>query len=552
MALKESSPAIEPPAPLGQQVVEATLIFALFFLFAGGQPPGVNESHYLCKAKHYWNPTWCENDYFLKSSDAHAMFYWTCGWLTKFTSLSATAWIGRAAVWLLQAWAWQRLSWAVVPRPLYALLSAGVFLALIRNFHMAGEWVVGDVEAKGFAYVFVVLGLEALVRQRWHWVFPLLGAGAAFHVIVGGWAVIAAAVAWLALRRWQSAQKETPSFTSLVPSLALGFLLSLPGLLPCVLLDRGTPPEIVAQGNVAYVYARLSHHLVINRIPWQFIARHLMLIAVTAGVAYRWRNDTTVQRLMGFTGGAILLAAIGAGIDQSLLYASDELRAKLLRFYWYRLSDSIVPVALALLLCRFAAGLVGRSKAMAPNRALVAGLIALATWNIVDVKLIRWSLGVPEAELRLGISDAASISLRQRHYDWLQCCYWIRNRTPQEATFLTPRTQQTFLWYAERAEVVNWKNCPQDAQGVVEWLKRYEDVYPHPSGEQIMFGPAIDPALPQQERLQKLAAKYGATFIVVDRLSESAPLNLAPVYPLGDEFNISFAVYRVPQPGPSR
>ena len=48
---------------------EALLIFSLFFLYTGGPPPDVNETHYLPKAKHYWNPDWCGPDVFLDSAD---------------------------------------------------------------------------------------------------------------------------------------------------------------------------------------------------------------------------------------------------------------------------------------------------------------------------------------------------------------------------------------------------------------------------------------------------------------------------------------------------
>ena len=153
---------------------EVVWIFLIFFLFAGSLPPDVGESHYLVKAKHYWQPAWCAGDLFLESRDAHAIFYWTFGWVTRFCSLTATAWIGRVVTWLLLAWSWQRLSWAVVPRPLVSLLSAGLMLLFLRHCHLAGEWVVGGVEAKGFAYVLVFLALEAIVRglggrRRWFW-----------------------------------------------------------------------------------------------------------------------------------------------------------------------------------------------------------------------------------------------------------------------------------------------------------------------------------------------------------------------------------------------
>src|SRR3954471_16679492 len=120
---------------------EAIWIFFIFFLFAGSLPPDVGESHYLVKAKHYWQPSWCAGDLFLESRDAHPAFYWTFGWVTRFCSLAATAWIGRFLTWWLLAWSWQRLSWALIPRPLFSLLSAGLMLAFVKHGNLAGEWV---------------------------------------------------------------------------------------------------------------------------------------------------------------------------------------------------------------------------------------------------------------------------------------------------------------------------------------------------------------------------------------------------------------------------
>ena len=64
--------------------------------------------------------------------------------------------------WALLAWSWQRLSYAVLPRRWWSLLS-GSLASMLDRSAMAGEWIMG-VEAKGFAYPLVFLGLEALVR----------------------------------------------------------------------------------------------------------------------------------------------------------------------------------------------------------------------------------------------------------------------------------------------------------------------------------------------------------------------------------------------------
>jgi hypothetical protein len=158
----------------------------------------------------------------------------------------------------------------------------------------------------------------------------------------------------------------------------------------------------------------------------------------------------------------------------------------------------------------------------------------------------RATLGVPESELSLALrGDDAILSVAQRHHDWTACCQWINTHTDPNATFLTPRGQQTFKWYAQRSEVVTWKDAPQDAASLVAWLRRYEDVHPHPSGEPIMFGPEISPALPLAKRLQKLGEKYHARFVVIDRFAGPPPQGLRQVYPLGDDFNPSFAVYQI-------
>ena len=140
------------------QTLEVLWIFLLLFLFVGSPPPDAGESHYLVKAKHYWDRDFCRGDLFLESPEAHLVFCWVFGWLTRFCSLDATAWILRVIAWLGFAFAWQRLSWAVAPQRFWSILSAGLMLALLRGCHMSRELIlVGGVEAKVFAYVLVQL-----------------------------------------------------------------------------------------------------------------------------------------------------------------------------------------------------------------------------------------------------------------------------------------------------------------------------------------------------------------------------------------------------------
>ncbi|HEX3727930.1 MAG TPA: hypothetical protein VHV08_16880, partial [Pirellulales bacterium] len=173
----------------------------------------------MSKAEHYWDANWCARDFFCGTADAHQVFYWTFGWLSRWLPLAELAWCGRVLTWGLLAWAWQRLSWSLVPVPLLGVLTAAIWVALNDRCAMAGEWLIGGVEAKGFAYVLVLLGLESLVRGRWTAMWLLFGAASSFHVIIGGWSVVAGLVVWLA-------SSDRPSWPRTLAALGCGLLLA--------------------------------------------------------------------------------------------------------------------------------------------------------------------------------------------------------------------------------------------------------------------------------------------------------------------------------------
>jgi hypothetical protein len=320
---------------------EIALIFAVFCLQGAWPVPDVNEPYYLGKAIHYWNPDWVRGDFFLESADTHVVFYVTFGWLSRWLAPAALAWTGRIVQWWLLAWAWRRFSYALVPRRWVAVLSAVLFAGLLDWCHMAGEWVFGGVEAKGFAFVLVFLGLEALVRERWNRMWLLFGAASAFHVLVGGWSCVAAGLVWL------GSGGRRPALRSMLPGLVGGFALSLPSLWPSLTLNWGASPEVLRQAHEIYVYRRLSHHLVLGGMKWLFIVRFALLTAAWALVSRPTAGDPTASRLRAFVLGSLAIALVGALL--SLAERWDPVwAAPWLRYYWFRLSDIAVPLGMAL------------------------------------------------------------------------------------------------------------------------------------------------------------------------------------------------------------
>lgn len=518
----------------GRTAWEVFLLLTLFYVYAGDPPPEINEAHYWVKAKHFWDPHWLANDAFVTSGKAHFTFYATLGVLTKWFSLPTAVWIGRGIGWGLLAIGLQRLAWTVAPIRYGSLIAAAVWLAGIEYGNLAGEWVVGGIEAKVPAYASVLFALAEIVRGRWQRVWPWLGIASAFHVLVGGWTVLIAAGTFFILPK----RGRTPVFAQ-VWGLLLGGALSLFGLIPAFWLSLGTPPEDATLAAKIYTYQRLGHHLLPAAFAWQWYLRHSAVVFCTIAVLWPIAGRRMVRPIVGLAAGAFGLALIGM-ILGLLPAVAPDLAANLLRYYWFRLTDSIVPLALGLGLIiwlwkpptRFSATAASRIVAVAA--VLASSLVGYSVWQRLDTTI------PPACDMRLlaGAGKMPESQRQQIFQDWKAVCRWIRDNTAEEAVFLTPRHQQTFKWYAHRAEVVNWKDVPQDVPSLLDWRERFERVFPQRLGR-------VRVTI-RYSSLRELQRDYGAAYMVVDRRVVPHELPLQQIYPTRFDQNQTYAIYVLP------
>ena len=488
--------------------MEVLLLVGLFYLFSPSQPPGTNEPHYLCKAKSFWDPTFCPNDVFLQSADAHYLFYFTLGWLTSFLSLPVAAIAGRVICWTAIAIGWRMLSFSIVERPFYSLLSAGLAIVLIQHCHFAGEWLIGGVEAKCIAYAFVFAGISFIVKRNWFPVWILFGIAAAFHVIVGGWAVIAGLFALTFSfgnrGRW---------LTQLI-SLFIGFAISLIGLVPALMLTVGQDSEIVKQANEIYTFDRIAHHLVFSHIcetqpeRFDFFVAAFVFWLVAALLFF---DQKKLTRLNAFVLGTVAIAICGIVIDYQTASAQNfELAASLLRYYWFRMADVFVPVGIALSMTVVVRVLF--QKAYDVGAVVMSILVSLIVANAIWIAYSQAMDRRCQADQLTLVSANGFPEINEKIYkDWIDVCCWIRASTELDSRFITPRNQSTFKWYAHRSEIVAWKDVPQDAVGMVNWRKRFEHVFKFDS---FQYGLATFNA---EERLINLGRAYDAGYVVVER-----------------------------------
>jgi hypothetical protein len=519
--------------------LEIALVFAIFFLHGAWPTPDVNETGYLTKAAHYWNHEAFANDFFCQSGDAHTVFYWAFGWLTTLGwPLATVAWIGRIITWLMLAAAWRGLSYAVLPKPWLAILSAELFVLLTEQTHMAGEWIVGGVEAKGFAWALVLCGVQAALRNRWNWAWPLLGIATALHVVVGGWSTVCLGIVWITSRH------KAPIKTML-PGLIGYALLAGPGLWFATRVDKDTDWLTRAEAARIQVFERLPHHLFPPMFQPGYVPRQLLLWTIFAFLCVTTESSESQRRLRWFVSAAMGIAMVGfflaaiASLGPTTTQ-SDNLAIQsatvMLRFYWFRLSDIAVPIGVSLVGLQFLARLVAARKPSV--RWIGVGLSVLVLydgWNQAQHFSNPLDTGhrMTRADRDDSLDDAVDID------NWREVCLWAADKTPPGTIFITPMNSSTFKWYSGRDEVATWKDMPQDARGVVEWWRRINELFA--TGNQdpdYRWRKSLAELNPEQ--LRALGAKFGAQYVIVPKLPESPRL-----YPSAAYSNSSYAVYQL-------
>jgi hypothetical protein len=539
------------------------LVFSVFALEGSWPVPDVNEPHYLGKARHFWQPRWLAGDSFLDAPHAgplrrwresHLVFFVTCGWWSRFLTLDQMAVAGRILTWFGLAYAWQRLSRALLPSsdrmaPFLAWLSAALFVAANNWCQMAGEWVIGGFEAKPLAYIFVLLALEQLICGRWTTALLWAGLATALHPIVGGWTGL------LTLATWVSRPNDRPSLRPLLRAVALSGILAFAGVVPAVLMNWGVASDAVSEANQIYVYRRASHHL----LPQAFGAWHSLsfTLLLLFWIAVCWRSQresgslaveaacedlaARQARLRRLVLCSLLL--VGCGILVSwILWSHPPLLAAALRYYWFRMADVLLPIGAVFAWLSWLRTPSSRDTAASVRATRTIATASLSLTVLVAlVYLVSHGSQVLSADRPRGDGPTKVLDLA----DWCAACDWARENTAPDALFITPKSTQSFKWRAQRSELATWKDMPQDAAGIVEWWQRLVDLYGLETEAPNAWTNAwrlesLNERAPAE--LRALGYKYGARYLLVE---SDLPLELPRRYA-----NKSYACYELVAPAP--
>ena len=456
--------------PLWRAIVAVLLVF-LTYSFIQAPIPGVNEPHYLAKARHYWLPDWCPGDFFLESSNPHLVFYQTFGLLTRFFELTTAALIGRVVGYGLLATGWTMALVSMGASRRSTVTAACLFILIAVLVTLSGEWLIGGIESKVVSYALVFMAIAAVCRSRNIAAGALLGAAISFHPVVGIWCTGCAVCGILWRDRKSLGQWFSPrSFArTTLPILAAIAVCSLPGLIPAISIIRDSQLTAAERLDADFiqVFHRIAHHL----DPMRFSSVRYVSYAgmFVVWLALERKFDATAARRFwrGFVVTAVLVAVVGVllgvGPRPATEMAGYAWRGMLLKFYPFRVGDVIVPLAFSLSLAQLVwRGLESNSTSPQPARKLTRSRLIWAGTIAV------WFAACAYPATSRNPSRLSPESLE----DWIQACRWIESETEPHQITHTPRDGWGFKWYANRPEYFSPKDCPQESAGLLEWFER--------------------------------------------------------------------------------
>ena len=460
-----------------------------------------NEADVLPFARHQFDHDWIPGDWYLNLDIGYRAFFdYAFGWLYSQTNLLTTLVIGRCLTYVLFAILAVRL-FRLLDLPLLWML---ILLAYyLPNYQVAaGEWMIGGLETKPFAYLALLWALDQGFRKRLGWAWFALGAALSFHLLIGVYGALGWGLAMAANRDYRAQWKKT--LLRAWPY-AISGAWGIYGVSQYLLgKSAGLNADFAWE---IYTQWRVPHHVIPDWKTGNWIL-YLALMLILLWVHLR-NPRPSIKWYGAFLTGPVLLWVTGL----VLYYTAD---VSLMRFYWFRMADTLLVFLVPPMLVRHLGDILPfrkwmqhlgprtKNRGTLPTHLRLAGWIAfIAVFAVMQQKQLGRLLqpeNLSQQHFREKIDFSPDIS------------QWIREDTPVNSTVLIPPGLTNFYITAERARVVSFKHSPQRAEDILEWFNRME---------------ALNGGRTITQKSYKMAEEVGSNF---ERLSSEQITQLAKTY----------------------
>jgi hypothetical protein len=501
-------------------VLPIVAVFAFLILRYAFNRFAHNDADVLPSARQFLEPDWLPSDWYLNLKIGYRYaFNAVAGILCRSLPFPLANFWGRVIVALLFALSFYRLFKAlkisfllVIPCLWYFAQQQGFF---------ADEWFLLRLEAKCFAYAFVIMGVAFLLEEKYSVMLASLGAALSFHVLVGIYACfcVGAVIVLNTQHRKNGAQ-----ILKRLPVLAVTGCFGVYAVLSQIFANIGADPTEAILGATIYVTFRVPHHVFPPAFgPVEDWGVHLVFFLVPVA-AFLFSGNERFKQVAQFVFSSLLLCAVGFVLFKLQWY-------HLLKYYWFRFGSAMVPfvgaVAIAgLLHVVFENGwqwLAALSSRHGLWKLLSNGLAGLVLSVLVasNAALIVWPKTAIKDGLSIGPNSWEILKRGVERRPKSAFGAWIQKNTPRDAIFLVDPVMDNFYLVAERARVVSFKHSPQSEKDILEWHGRLLDITDSQSIDKMGF--SSQRVLRRRycrlsdDAVDRLVEKYSIQYIVFKR-----------------------------------
>jgi hypothetical protein len=417
-----------------------------------------NELDVLPSARQFFDRSWLPNDWYLNLDIGYRqLFNYLFGFLVNWLGFLDGAYIGRLIGYLLLAFALFIFFRAINLRFSLGLIAVLVFLG--NQSLIAGEWIAGGADTKTLAYAFALLSFAFFFKEKYLIGFTFAGAALSFHVLIGIYALFCTTVAIL-LTLGSRRQNLIALVRQSWPLFITGFL----GILAIF-------QQLFPQGEInaskawkIYVEFRVPHHVLPS--AWQgdlWVIEVILATFLYLSICLIMKKGA-LRFTAAYALGSVALFTIGL-----LLFAIGQ--TSLLRYYWFRYPDVMVPFLSAILVALMLTQLTNLNLADYPRiqkylywaQSVISKALPVL-FALVAILLTMQSLRFLQGKYQRGLNRRSSENQVANE--------WIKDNTPKDAVFLIDPLMNEFYTYANRARFVSFNHSPQSAADILEWFER--------------------------------------------------------------------------------
>ena len=380
------------------------------------------------------------------------LFNWTLGFLMSNYNPFKIIILGRVLSYILISYSFIYLSRTLKLTFLTTILTYIIFIYFFKDgIGDAGEWMVGGLESKVFAYSFAIFSLSSFLRKKNSVGFLFAGLALSTHLLIGIYNLLCLTPLLVLI-----SYRKKIDFINVLKGVPYLFITGIIGFSEIVNSFFLNTSQITQdKGWDIYTRIRVPHHLIPNfsKETW-----FIIITATIIHILYAKNKNNSTKYIALYSLSSIIIIIIGF-----LTYTFFELHY--MRFYFFRFSDVMLPLLTLLLIStinqkiKFAA-ILFISLVILPNTIQERPITQLLTYKSYDTYLIQSK------------TDKDAVMTE-----------WIINNTSKDDIFIISPDKLYFCMNTEREIFISWwmlakqndyKSVNNTPTEMIEWYNRLQ------------------------------------------------------------------------------